>query len=173
KSYIDEKGRLDQLPTKGTSETWVPVFNVAVKKGKQSGVAVVSGDERAPLVIAYIPELKENEDPMLLISRLSLVDKVKEIERIVDSLYAHTIRKLELKFGELPENNVYDYVKNNIISRNGVPRSKSEVEYFISSVISQVGPLSVTAWDQHYPYNSKMPTGTSCSDPTSPYPAGC
>jgi len=173
KSYVDEQGRLDQLPTKGTSATRVPVFNVAVKKGKQSGVAVVSGDERAPLVIAYIPEVKENEDPMLLVSRLSLVDKVKAVEKIVDSLYAPTVRKLELKFGELPDNDVYDYVKNNIVSRNGIPRSKSQVEYFISSVISQVGPLSVTAWDQHSPYNSKMPLATNCSDPTSPYPAGC
>jgi len=173
KSYVDENGTLNHLPTKGASATMVPVFNVAIKKGKQRGVAVVSGDERAPLVVAYIPELKENEDPMLLISKLSLVEKVKAVERLVDSLYAPTISKLEQKFGKLPDDNVYDYVKNKIISRNGIPGTKSVVTNSIGTVISRVGPLSVTEWDQHSPYNNKMDLGTTCSDPNSPYPAGC
>jgi hypothetical protein len=173
KSYVDEKGRVSEVSTKGTSETKVPVFNITVKKGKQRHVAVVSGDERVPLVIAYRPDVKEEEDPMLLISRLSLVDKVKEVERIVDSLYAPTISKLELKFGKLPEGDVYDYVKNNITSKNGIPRSKSVVKQYVTNIISQVGPLSVTEWDQHYPYNGRMDIGTNCSDATSPYPAGC
>lgn len=172
KSYVDEKGKLNQVATKGTAGTKVPVFNVAVKKGKQHGVAVVSGDERAPLVIAYVPAMKENEDPMLAIARLSLVDKVKEVERIVDSLYAPTITKLKQRFGKIPDNNVYDYVKNNITTKNGVPKSKSVVVYYISNLISQVGPLTVTAWDQNSPYNSKMPVGT-CSGSSGPYPAGC
>jgi hypothetical protein len=173
KSYTDEKGILDQAPTKGTSATKVAVFDVAVKKGKQRSIAVVSGDERVPLVIAYVPEVKENEDPMLLISRLSLVDKVKEVERIVDSLYAPTISKLKLKFGKLPDTDVYDYVKNNIVTKNGVPRSKSVMTRNITNVISRVGPLSVTEWDQNYPFNDKMDDGTPCSDPPVPYPAGC
>jgi hypothetical protein len=172
KSYVDEKGRLKQAPTKGTSETIVPVFNVAVRKGKHSGVAIVSGDERMPSVVAYVSQVKD-DDPMLLISRLSLVDKVKQVQRVVDSLYAPTISKLKDKFGKLPDTDVYDYVKNNITSTSGVPRTKSPVVYYISSVISRVGPLSVTEWDQHQPYNEKMDLGTTCSDPTQPYPAGC
>lgn len=173
KSYLDEKGRPNKISTKSSSATSVPVFNVAIKVGKDRRMAVVSGDERVPLVIAYMPKARENDDPMLLIARLSLVDKVKEVERIVDSLYAPTVSKLKLKFGQLPDNNVYDYVKNNIVTRNGTPRSKSLMTRTLANVISRVGPLCVTEWDQGYPFNGKMDSGTPCSDPPEPYPAGC
>lgn len=174
KSYVDEQGRLNKVSTKGTSETMVPVFNIAIRKGKNNGVAVVSADERAPMVIAYIPAVKNTEEPMLQVSRLSLVEKVKEVKSIVDSLYAPTISKLETKFGKLPDHDVYDYVKSKVTIKNAIPRSKSVVTNYITNVISRVGPLSVTEWDQNYPFNEKMDIGTSCpDDPTSRYPAGC
>lgn len=173
KSYVNEKGATSQVATKGSAETTVPVFNVVVRRGTQRGLAVVSGDERVPLVIAYTQAAKGTEDPMLLLSQLSLVDKVKEIEKIVDSLHAPTVQKLKQKFGKIPDDNVYDFVKKHIVTTNGRPGTKSEVEYYISNIISRVGPLTTTAWDQHEPYNLLMPIGTSCTNSTSPYPAGC
>ncbi|MBC9934140.1 Spi family protease inhibitor [Chitinophaga qingshengii] len=127
KSYINEKGSSSQVATKGSAATTVPVFNVVVKKGAQRGLAVVSGDERVPFVIAYTQEAKGTADPMLLLSQLSLVDKVKEVEKIVDSLYAPTISKLEQKFGRIPGNNVFDFVKRHIATTNERPGTKSEV----------------------------------------------
>lgn len=172
KLYIDDRGRNSTLSAKSTDATRIPVFNVAITNGKKSRVAVVSGDERMPVVIAYTGQLME-DDPLLAISRLALIDKVKEVERLVDSLYTPTINKLQQHFGILPDKNVYEYVRNKIVSKNAVPGTKSRKEVApLTGVISQIGPLTQTEWDQHYPFNLKMDVG-NCDAPGDQYPAGC
>lgn len=172
KSYFDAKGRSIALPTKSTDATTIPVFNVAINSGKKTRVAVVSGDERMPLVIAYTGQIKQ-DDPLLAISRLALIEKVKEVEKLVDSLYTPTIKKLQQQFGTLPDKHVYEYVKNKIVSKHAIPGTKSRKEIgALSGIISQIGPLTMTEWDQSDPFNELMDVG-NCDYDGERYPAGC
>lgn len=178
KYYLNENGEIEKaassLKTKGSAEDKVPVYNVSLSANGKTGSALVCADERAPLVLAYMPlnDLKPevlSENLMYQSSKKFVFNRIAFINHLKDSLKVKTLSKLEEQVGKLPENNIAAFLKGKI-KISGNPTTKSPVEsYLPSQVISQVGPLTNTDWDQEGTYNSLTQSGTGCVN----VPAGC
>jgi len=180
KYYIDQKGALEKASvspaTKSqVSDNKIAVYNVNITSGNKTGSALVCADERAPVVLAYMPvnHLRPEllgENLMYQSSKRYITDRLVYIGHLRDSLRSKTLSKLEEKLGKLPEQDVFSFVKNKIRVQSTAPKTKSPVESWLpTQVISQVGPFATTEWDQSGVADQLLPSGSTCTR----VPAGC
>ncbi len=172
---------LTKSSTKRIDEMNIPIYELKIISGIDTGLVIVSGDERAQKVIAYIPKTNEKarkEIPAAVylekLTKINLFNNIAEIKKIQDSLRTQTLEKIADKLG-VEENTIeFEKVKN-YISVNDEPLSKFKpIQVPPSQVLSYVMPMCSTAWDQTAPYNCQMPVGSIAgySSPTNYY-TGC
>jgi hypothetical protein len=159
----------------------VPIYELTIIAGVDTGLVIVSGDERAQKVIAYIPKTNEEARKKIPgakyleeLAKINLLDNIVAIKKLQDSLRIHTIEKIANKL-DLDKNDVkFDEIKD-YLSINDEPLSKFQpIQTPPSQVLSCVMPICLTSWDQTTPYNCQMPIGNIAgySNPTNYY-TGC
>lgn len=178
KYYLNKDGDMESasssITTKGSNEDKIPVYKVSLSGNGSTGSALVCADERAPLVLAYMPlnDLKSEilrENLMYESSMKFVVNRITFINHLRDSLRVKTLNKLHGHIGKLPDHNISAFLKDKIKVRSN-PATKSPVEsYLPSQVISQVGPLATTIWDQEGVSNQLIGAADGCTNA----PAGC
>lgn len=186
KSYADNDGNLfketSAVKTKGNNSDMLPIYDVQViNSGEDIGKAMVSADERLPVVLAYIPHTTESSDsnisieenPLFQVALNTANTRIKYLEHLRDSLRERTIEKLTKRFGKLPDQNVLSAIGGEVISSQRISLKSSPVDGWgiPTAVISRVGPLTPTRWDQDSPYNLRMPSVPNCTKPH--VSAGC
>lgn len=180
KYYLDQEGKLEKASAQAKTKSWIndtkiPVYQVNLTASGKTGSALVCSDERAPIVLAYMPvnHLKPEmlgDNLMYQSSKKYIINRIAYLRHLKDSLRTSTLNKLEQKIGRLPDHNVFTYVKDKIRVQSTAPKTKSPVESWLpSQVISQVGPFATTEWDQEGVSNLLLPAGSECAH----VPAGC
>ena len=144
---------------------------MAITEDGMEGMALVSGDERAQKVIAYLPKIDEETYSMNIGAQLlrqasinSLMKNIEEIEHLRDSLRSETLEKVGNELNLEKSAVVFEEVKDLIIV-NGTPVTKfTAIQTPPSVLLSHVEPLCQTQWHQREPYNHKMTYGLVKSD---------
>lgn len=174
-------GILTKSSAKKADELNIPIYELTLVSGIDTGLVIVSGDERAQKVIAYIPKTNEKarkEIPAAAylerLTKINLLNNISEINHLRDSLRTRTLEKIATEIDIDKKNVKFDEIKD-YISVNEEPLSKfSPIQTPPSQVLSYVMPMCVTAWDQITPYNCQMPVGNIDGYPTpTNYYAGC
>jgi hypothetical protein len=99
-------------------------------------MAVVSGDRRAPHILAYIDNIKENQDSLytspnalLQWSEMYIRNEVTKFDEIKDSLYESAVLKISKELYITSKDIDYEAIKNQIIINNSsISRSKPITE---------------------------------------------
>jgi hypothetical protein len=177
-------GILTKSSSKSTDTVKVPIYELTLVSGIDTGLVVVSGDERVQKVIAYIPKtnakVRKNvsgADYLEGLAKINLVENISEINHLKDSLRTTTLEKIANKIG-IDKNNVkFEEVKD-YISVNEEPLSKAKpIQTPPSQVLSYVLPMCKAQWDQQSPYNNNLPEGMieilPGWDMQGHYPTGC
>lgn len=165
-----------------TKEISVPIYEFYIegKEKNEDGLIVVSGDERAPKVIGYIPNINDNSQTLsttnylLELSKLSLLEDVLFIERVKDSLRLSTREKIAQELNiDVNKINFEDIKKYLAIESEPLSKAKP-IQYPPTQILSYVTPMCTTQWNQTSPYNNKLPIGNveGYSSATNYY-AGC
>ena len=148
----------------GNEDLKIPIYRLSINTGKTTGIMLVSGDERAKKVIAYIPLVNKDLDlpaakHLEELTKANLLDNIKNINHLKDSLKIKTIDKISTKLGI--DGSEFRFSKiENYISVNDEPLSKSKpITTPPTQVLSYVIPMCSTEWDQSAPYNLKLPVG--------------
>lgn len=144
----------------------IPLYEVKLNGENNDGYAIVSGDERAPGVIAYIEHGSINDTlankgaaMMLREAQRSLISKINTAEIIRDSLRVRTIAKISEDLGT--NNFTFDQIKDRIRVQNSITRAAASTPQ--GTLLKQVPPLITTQWNQWAPYNNLM-AETTVSD---------
>lgn len=124
----------------------------------------MSGDERSPALIAYIPKFDETAysecagaQIMLELAKTSHLSDIIFIESLKDSLRDKTYAKISNKLKIPVENLSYELIKDKIQIAGEANTRVSPVTTPPTRIYSFVYPLITTKWDQHAPYNSRHP----------------
>jgi len=182
KSYADNDGNLLEenmaVATKQSNRNLLPIYEVEVTNGREGvGKAMVSADERLPVILSYIPnggdDVPVEENPLFQLALSTARARIEHIVQLRDSLREKTIDKLTKHFGQLPNEDVLSVVgektissQNDVVSVKSIPLDAFGIP---TAVISRVGPYTSTRWHQSEPYNLRMPNG-NCPGRVS---AGC
>lgn len=184
KYYAGLEHEDSKVQVKSTSSTSrlsnIPIYEFEIAQGINNGLIVVSGDERAPQVIGYVPNYTENEEEaatlnyFLDISKSSLINNISLVEHIRDSLRMSTVNKISKELGVNPEQLNFEDVKNNLAVDNEPLSKVNPIQVPPTQVISFVASMCPTQWNQTAPYNNKLPIGyvSGYSGKTNYY-AGC
>lgn len=181
KYYYNIGEKSSESTRSSNEEENIPIYEINILNGDQKGIALVSADERAQKVIAYIPAIDEDErlnNPNALyleeVAKRSLINNISEINHLKDSLRAQTLQKIGEGLNINPNNVNFDDVKN-YISVNDEPISKFKpIQVPPSQVLSAVLPMCTTSWNQTSPYNCQLPVGNVEGYPyPTNYYAGC
>lgn len=155
-----------------------------LQSGKRS-FAIVSGDERAPKVLVYIPEIvdekyKNSVDYQMIVAlaKQSLIKDVDRVEQIKSEYRAKTIAKIskELGIAESDEIHLCDIADKLIVSGETTRADNNAIQNLPTQVVSYKGPFSKTAWDQEAPYNRELdikPVDMGFFVEQTNVPAGC
>ncbi|MEG2365718.1 MAG: C10 family peptidase [Alistipes sp.] len=158
------------------------VYEFKISDGENEGFALVSGDERSPALVAYVPKFDEitysecgGAHIMLEHAKASHLSDIVFIENLKDSLRDKTYVKISEKLNIPVKNLTYEIIKDKIkIAGETITRS-SPVTTPPTRIYSFVYPLITTKWNQHAPYNSKHPDiviNKNTGEKGKPY-AGC
>lgn len=184
KYYVAEDGGTQESISLTRSEEempLVPVYEVSLKQGNTTSFIMVSGDERVPEVLAYIPESDEDVmkkpemSAMLAMTKANLFDDIEEIEAIKEEYRDNTISKLSEGLG-IPADEVnYDRVKDLIAVEGQATRAdESNIKHQLNTqLMGYVTPMSKTAWTQDPPYNRAFPVVPYAANMSMPAVAGC
>lgn len=153
-----------------------------INNGQDKGMAIVSGDERSPALIAYIPRYDETllsvsgAGIMIENAKASHLSDILYIETLKDSLRESTYAKISKTLNIPVQSLSYDTIKDRIRVIDGENFTKSSpITNPPSRVYSFVYPLIYTKWNQTAPYNCKHPDiviDKNNGDTGKPY-AGC
>lgn len=151
--------------TKGQSEANnIPVYKVSIEKDKLKDVAIVSADERYPVVIAYYTENSEDKaenigNKMLVDASIELLkNNIKEIEGNKTALRDVTLEKISNQLSVKKESLNFDEFKSKI-AIDKQPETKSAIitdPSTLGSPVASYGPYLSTAWSIGMPYNRLM-----------------
>lgn len=162
-----------------------PVYEVSLNDGK--GMALVAGDERAPSVLAYVPELPDVPELgegelnlMLEWSKASYMASLQKQKEIRNREKENTIKKIALELSMRPEEVTKQVIaeKTYVVYDNKVyTRSKPTMD-IPGQIEAYSAPLLQTNWSQREPYNSLLEIDDKVSDGWGGYerkqvPAGC
>lgn len=145
----------------------IPIYEIEFISNGDTGMAVVSGDRRAPHILAYIDKTGEI-DTSLLAGPNALVQwaemyiqrEVEAFETIKDSIYSSAVSKISEKLKIDPQEINYTNIKNLLAVISPQTRSTpiDEVPSNLQ-VKSAVFPLCPSTWSQWEPYNCKLDKG--------------
>ena len=140
------------------------IYEFKLNDGINEGRALVSGDERSPALIAYIPKFDETAysecagaQIMLELAKTSHLSDIIFIESLKDSLRDKAYAKISNKLKIPVENLSYELIKDKIQIAGEANTRVSPVTTPPTRIYSFVYPLITTKWDQHAPYNSRHP----------------
>lgn len=165
KTYIDANN--SEIKTKSSSVNFkIPLYEVAILDNGEEGFMLVSGDERAQKVIAYIPLADEenfsiNTNAQILRGLCigSLISNIEEVEQLKDSLRDQTLEKIGNELGIEKEAVVFDEVKEYVAVNENPITKFTAIQTPPSVLLSYVSPLCRTQWHQLEPYNLRMDFG--------------
>lgn len=140
------------------------IYEFRIKDGINEGLALVSGDERSPALIAYISKYDEEAyaecagaQIMLELAKASHLSDIVFIESLKDTLRDKTYAKIGRELNIPVENLTYDIIKDKIQIEGEVTTRVSPVTTPPTRIYSFVYPLITTKWNQTDPYNCKHP----------------
>lgn len=141
----------------------IPFYEVKFLHNGTEGQAVVSGDKRAPGVIAYIEkedsesEANTGKQYMLEVAQQSTMSEIRNVISIQDSLREKTINRVAFVLGISKEDVNFDKVKNSInITDQTITRSPA-YDTPLSAIVANKDPLITVKWGQSTPYNMLLP----------------
>lgn len=160
-----------------------PVFEVSIDNGDGTkGLAIVGGDDRYPVVIAYIPsyqqkgkdssskQLAENTDFMLGLSKAVYKDNLKQItsaQTNKEQTFEKIAKGLNIPAYDISSKDIDDYIQKYGIEKNPVEQDlitidtrtepSKPMEEPASKLIRSYGKPCGTEWDQWSPYNLDYP----------------
>ncbi len=154
----------------------IPVYSVIVENGNFKDVALVSGDERVPFVIAYYSLDKDreeafrqnglNNDLMLDLSKKQIIQELENVENIQDSLRQSTLKKVSEKLSIEIEDVKIENIKNKLVVQDNKISTRADMitnpDNILGTVIGEFGPWCRVKWDVGMPYNRTMPQ--ACPD---------
>ena len=163
--YYLSKNKADARNIESTEEQ-IPIYKIEFTSETGTGMAVVSGDRRAPHILAYIDNIKENQDSLytspnalLQWSEMYIRNEVTKFDEIKDSLYESAVLKISKELYITSKDIDYEAIKNQIIINNSsISRSKpiTEVPSNLKVKVA-VFPMCPVAWGQWEPYNCMLP----------------
>lgn len=170
----------------GNNEEQIPIYKVEFTSETGKGMAVVSGDRRAPHILAYIDKIKEDQDSLgtspnalLQWSEMYIRNVVIKFDETKDSLYESAISKISKELKIEPEAIEYETIKDKITINNFTSRSKPVTEVPSNLRVKvAILPMCPVTWGQWEPYNCKLPKanceryGPGWTEYTN-YPVGC
>ena len=139
------------------------IYEFKISAGGRDGIALVSGDERSPALIAYVPEYDESTlaisgaEIMFEKARASHLSDIVFVESLKDSLRGKTYAKISEMINVPIEKLSYELLKDRIRVRNESGTRASAVTTPPTRIYSFVYPLIKTKWNQTDPYNSTHP----------------
>ncbi|WP_304696657.1 C10 family peptidase [uncultured Bacteroides sp.] len=169
KYYLDKDNtHKGNLHTKSISDTEniIPIYEIGIISGENNGIAIVSGDRRAPHIIAYIDRIKDNDTiaagPNALIQwgEMYIQNEVNRFDEARDSLYKSASSKISKELN-IPISDIqYKNIKNRISTETPISRSKP-IDEVPSNLKLLVGilPMCPVKWGQWEPYNCMLPKG--------------
>lgn len=174
KSYISNKENISSI--QGKCSYNIPVYSVIVGNGNFKDVALVSGDERVPFIIAYYSLDKDreeafrqnglNNDLMLDLSKNQIFQELENIENIQDSLRQSTLKKVSEKLNIEIEDVKIENIKNKLVVPDNKISTRADMitnpNNILGTVIGEFGPWCRVKWDVGMPYNRTMPQ--ACPD---------
>lgn len=180
------------------------VYEINIDNGDDTvGRIIVSGDDRYPVVIAYIPYYRNNNKPSCNLScdtdfmlRLSKAVYADNLNKIVSNQKEkeNTIKKiangLSINYKNVDDKAINDYVEKYGVEKNPVEADlvnsntrtepSSPMEEPGSKLIRSYGKPCGTTWDQWIPYNNDYPIDwVALAEGNNPicskdhHPAGC
>ena len=134
--YYLSKNKADARNIESTEEQ-IPIYKIEFTSETGTGMAVVSGDRRAPHILAYIDNIKENQDSLytspnalLQWSEMYIRNEVTKFDEIKDSLYESAVLKISKELYITSKDIDYEAIKNQIIINNSsISRSKPITEF--------------------------------------------
>lgn len=185
KYYVTTSNTSSSSRSTDSNSINVPIYEVSISNGIYQGLAIASGDERVPSVLAYIPHVSDEEGliesgakALIDISKESLLIDLLKMKSIRDSLKILTIEKISIALG-LEANEITEeviatktYIKDGdeILTR-AQPIQSGKIP---TQILSYTGPLLETQWNQGSPYNSKLIKGYVYNSTNyTNVPAGC
>ncbi len=169
KYYLDKNNtHKNNLHTKSISgsENIIPIYEIGIISEENNGIAIVSGDRRAPHVIAYIDKIKEHDTiaagPNALIQwgEMYIQNEVNRFDETRDSLYKSATSKISKELN-IPISSIqYKNIKSRISTETPISRSKpiDEVPSNLKLVVG-ILPMCPVTWGQWEPYNCMLPKG--------------
>lgn len=166
-------------------EGQIPIYEIELISNGDTGKVLVSGDRRAPHVLAYIDKITENDSclstaPNVLIelAKMYVQSEVDAFETIKDSVYNSAISKISKDLEIDPQDINFANIENEITVEILQSRSTA-IEEVPSNlrVLTAVFPLCPSTWGQWEPYNCQLEKG-ECEKlfpgwiETSNYPTG-
>ena len=144
----------------------IPIYEIKIKSGENNGIAIVSGDRRAPHILAYIDKIKDNDtisaapNTLLQWGEMYIRNEVKAFDEIKDSLYASATSKISKEL-MIPVSDIkFNDIKDQLTIQ--IPATRSKVVEEVPSnlkIITAVLPMCPVTWGQWEPYNCMLPEG--------------
>lgn len=169
KYYLDKDNtHKDNLHTKSISDTEniIPIYEIGITSGENNGIAIVSGDRRAPHILAYIDRIKDNDTiakgPRALIQwgEMYIKNEVERFNETKDSLYISATNKISKELNMPISDIKYNNIKGQISTYIPTSRSKpvDEVPSNLKLIVG-IFPMCPSTWGQWEPYNCMLPKG--------------
>lgn len=170
KYYLNENENFEDSPkTRSTEDVQeqIPIYEIGFISNEKTGMALVSGDRRAPQILAYIDQINENDTclsagPNALVqwAEMCVQNAVDAFEITKDSIYASAISKISQELNISPEDVTYENIKDKIVVANQQTRSTAidEIPSNLTSLVS-VYPMCPSTWGQWEPYNCQLLKG--------------
>lgn len=163
----DEVKNLTATRAGSTDLEAVPVFEVNFTRNGNNGLAIVSGDKRAPYILAYIEKINDTDSlysgpkSMLDWAQIYAQADVEEFEAKKEEFRESAIIKLSSGLGIAEDDVKYERVKDNIVVSNGISTRSTPVGDVPigagTTPLSVCYPVCPVTWDQTTPYNCKLP----------------
>lgn len=149
------------------TEEQIPIYKVEIISETAKGLAIVSGDRRAPHILAYIDKIKEDQtslstspNALLQWGEMYIRNEIIGFDAIKDSLYESAISKISKELDMESTSINYETIKDKIATDSPISRS-TPVEEIPSNLKVKVAifPMCPVAWGQWEPYNCMLPMG--------------
>lgn len=168
KYYVESGNLVSSTRTVNACEnTQVPVYEVNIQNGDVQGLIIVSGSRDFPVVLAYIPKVRNSEELeksgasyLINLTKQGLLIDINRYKSISDSLKTGTLNKICNKLGikrdKITENVIEKYT---CLKETNGSITRVRPTTMPINVLGGVFPVVTTAWDQGEPYNTKLEKG--------------
>lgn len=170
--YYIGKGNIDQVKSTTRNVTDVdeeiPVYEVVFSSSTNNkGLAIVSGDRRAPHILACIENCKDEDtklsaapEALLQWGEMYIRNEIKRFDDIKDSLYQSAVSKITDGLHITSNRVSYDEVADKLVVKASYSRSTGIKEVPENlRVLTAVYPMCPSTWNQWEPYNCQLPVG--------------